>query len=257
MDPTLSITGFLVGVLVGMAGVGGASLITPVLIYLGVSPVKAIGTDMVYNAITKFFGSIQHLRQKTVRLKIVYYLSMGSIPGAMAAVLLVRWLDLNLTHTDFLLKKVLGVILLSTALLAIIKEIRSRKASQVYKWRGKSDKEKKLVTIFIGLVLGFVVGFTSIGSGTLFAMALYYLYTIPGKDIVGTDLVHAFLLTTTASLFYFFFGHVDYLLAFQLLIGSVPGVIIGSILATKFSSKALRYLVLAIIMTSGFMLLLE
>jgi uncharacterized membrane protein YfcA len=257
MDPSLSITGFLVGVLVGLAGVGGASLITPILIYLGISPVKAIGTDMVYNAITKFFGSIQHLRQRTVRLKIVYYLSMGSIPGAILAVFLVRWLDINFTQTDFLLKKVLGVILLGTALLAIIQEFRSRIGNQVYKWRGKSEREKRQVTVFIGVVLGFVVGFTSIGSGTLFALALYYLYTIPGKELVGTDLVHAFLLTTTASLFYFFFGHVDYLLVFQLLIGSVPGVIIGSILATKFSSKALRYLVLAIIMTSGFMLLLE
>jgi uncharacterized membrane protein YfcA len=257
MDPSLSITGFLVGVLVGLAGVGGASLITPILIYLGISPVKAIGTDMVYNAITKFFGSIQHLRQRTVRLKIVYYLCMGSIPGAILAVFIVRWLDLHFTQTDFLLKKVLGVILLSTALVAIIQEFRSRKKSQVYKWRGKSEQEKKLMTVLIGVVLGFVVGLTSIGSGTLFALALYYLYTIPGKDLVGTDLVHAFLLTTTASLFYFFFGHVDYLLVFQLLIGSVPGVILGSILATKFSSKALRYLVLAIIMTSGFMLLLE
>jgi uncharacterized membrane protein YfcA len=257
MDPSLSITGFLVGVLVGMAGVGGASLITPILIYSGISPVKAIGTDMVYNAITKFFGSIQHIRQKTVQLKIVYYLSMGSVPGAILAVLLVRWLDLNFTQTDFLLKKVLGVILLGTALLAIIQEVRSRKGSQVYKWREKSEQEKKAVTLLIGIVLGFVVGFTSIGSGTLFALALYYLYTIPGKELVGTDLVHAFLLTTTASIFYFFFGHVDYLLVIQLLIGSVPGVIIGSILSTKFSSKALRYLVLAIIMTSGFMLLLE
>jgi uncharacterized membrane protein YfcA len=257
MDPSLSITGFFVGILVGLAGVGGASLMTPILIYLGINPVKAIGTDMVYNAITKFFGSIQHLRQKTVRLTIVYYLSMGSIPSAILAVLFVQWLDLNFAQTDVMLKKILGVILLVTALLAIIQEIRSRKGSQVYRWREKSEQEKKVTTVFIGAILGFFVGFTSIGSGSLFALALYYLYTIPGKDLVGTDLLHAFLLTTAASLFYFFFGHVDYVLVFQLLIGSVPGVIIGSILAIKFSSKAIRYLVLAIIMTSGLMLLLE
>jgi uncharacterized membrane protein YfcA len=257
MDVTLSITGFIVGILVGMVGVGGASLMTPILIYLGISPVKAIGTDLVYNTVTKFFGSIQHLRQKTVRLQIVYYLSMGSIPGAISAVLLVRWLDINFTPTDFLLKKVLGVILLFTALLAIIQEVRSRNGCQVNKWREKSEQEKKCIVVVLGIVLGFVVGFTSIGSGTLFALALYYLYNIPGKDLVGTDIIHAFLLTGSASLFYIFFGHVDYLLVFQMLIGSIPGVILGSMLAPKFSSKALRYLVLTIIMTSGVMLLLD
>jgi uncharacterized membrane protein YfcA len=257
MDVSLSITGFIVGIFVGMVGVGGASLMTPILIYLGISPVKAIGTDLVYNAVTKFFGSIQHLRQKTVRLNIVYYLSMGSIPGAILAVLLVRWIDINVSQTDLLLKNVLGVILLSTALLAIIQEIRNKKGSRVYKWRNISEQKKKVVTVVLGIILGFVVGFTSIGSGTLFALALYYLYSIPGKDLVGTDIIHAFLLTGSASLFYFYFGHVDYLLLFQLLLGSIPGVILGSMLAPKFSSKFLRYLVLTIVMISGLMLLLD
>jgi uncharacterized membrane protein YfcA len=255
MDFTLPLIGLFVGILVGTTGVGGASILTPILIYVGVNPIAAIGTDFAYNSITKLFGALQHWRQGTVRLQIVFYLAIGSIPSAIAAVLLLKWIDATFNHTDLIVKKVLGLVLICVSLFSIWKEIRHNPDTSVNKWMKRNNQEKRGLTIVLGTLLGFVVGFTSIGSGSLFALALYHLYVLSGKEIVGTDIAHAFLLTTVAGLVHFGFGNVDFKIVFQLVSGSIPGVILGSLLSSKFPTKLLRCLVLFIILISGMMLL--
>jgi uncharacterized protein len=255
MDITLTVIGLMVGFLVGLTGVGGAALLTPILIMLGVSPTIAVGTDLVYNSITKVFGAFQHWRQKTVDLTIALYFAIGSVPSAVIAVNIIQWLEQIYGGTDVIIKKVLGVALILIPIVMIIKTIRSQREPKPNKWQLKSTREKRGITIAIGVVLGFIVGLTSVGSGSLFALALMYFYSLSGKQVVGTDIAHAFVLVTAAGLAHASFGTVDYPIVLQLLTGSIPGVFLGSILATKVPTTFLRYAISAIILISGIKLL--
>lgn len=254
MDLIIVLLGLFVGFLVGLTGVGGAALLTPVLILLHVNPIVAVGTDLAYNAVTKLFGTIQHMRQKTVNLKLVRYLASGSIPGAVISVVMLQKFDSFSQHQDEMIKRALGIMLVIIALVTIYRQFYSP-ANQTNQWQLRPDEDKKRLTIFIGFILGFVVGLTSVGSGSLFALALIYFYRMRGADVVGTDLAHAFLLVTVAGLMHAGFGNVDYGLTVHLLIGSIPGVLIGSSLALKVPTKPLRTMVASFILISGVLLL--
>ncbi|PEM85138.1 hypothetical protein CN558_22340 [Bacillus wiedmannii] len=247
--------GFLIGNLVGLTGVGGATLLTPFLIFIGINPHIAVGTDLVYNSITKLFGTIQHWRQKTIKYQLVVYLAIGSIPGAILAVLFlnfsVRMHDLQ----EQIIRHSLGYLLIVTALATLINTFFLNKDNYDRKINTKPIYVKRLLIIMIGVILGFIVGLTSIGSGSLFAIALMFFYRLKPTDLVGTVMAHAFILVTVAGLLNVGFRNVDYWLVANLLLGSVPGVLIGSSMVKKVPGKLLRTFITSIILISGIKLL--
>ncbi|WP_128894938.1 sulfite exporter TauE/SafE family protein [Longirhabdus pacifica] len=252
MGVGIAVLGLLVGFLVGITGVGGAALLTPALLIIGISPTIAVGTDLFYNAVTKFFGTVQHLRQKTIDFKIVFYLALGSIPGAVSAVLALQLFDTFFVHQEQIIRQALGVILIIVAASTIIRLFYSNKENNKNSNEHISNAyNKKIFSIITGFILGAVVGLTSVGSGSLFALLLIYFYRMSGVKVVGTDIAHAFLLVTVASVLHAGYGHVDYQLAANLLIGSIPGVLLGSTLATKVPSRPLRIVVSIFILLSG------
>lgn len=254
MSIGIIIMGLFVGFLVGLTGVGGAALLTPILILLGINPSIAVGTDLAYNSITKFFGSFQHWKQKTINLQLVKYLAIGSIPSAVLAVGALHVFDTFFNNQEEIIKHALGYVLILVALATLIKTFLKER----FEWnhfQRKPIENKKVLTITIGAGLGFLVGLTSIGSGSLFALAMLFLYKLKTSELVGTDIAHAFLLVTVAGSLHAGIGNVDYLLTVNLLVGSIPGVILGSNLSSKFPAKPLRAIVAVMILISGITLL--
>ncbi|MDP4103452.1 MAG: sulfite exporter TauE/SafE family protein [Bacillota bacterium] len=254
MSLGIIVMGFLVGSLVGLTGVGGAALLTPVLILLGIHPSIAVGTDLAYNSITKFFGSLQHWRQKTIHLKLVKYLAIGSIPSAILAVGVLHLFDSFFHNQELVIKHALGYVLILVAFATLAKTfLRNR-----FEWNQIQMKplyEKRGLTIAIGATVGFIVGLTSIGSGSLFALAMLYLYKMTPSELVGTDIAHAFLLVTSAGIIHAGIGNVNYMLVLNLLLGSIPGVVLGSTLSSKLPTKPLRALLAIMLLISGIKLL--
>lgn len=254
MSMGIIVMGFLIGFLVGLTGVGGAALLTPILILLGISPSIAVGTDLVYNSITKLFGSFQHWRQRTINLQLVKYLAIGSIPSAICAVGILHLFDSFFHNQEVVIKHALGYVLILVALTTLFKTFIKNKL-EWNPFQMKPIHEKRGLTIGIGAILGFIVGLTSIGSGSLFALAMIYLYRLRPSELVGTDIAHAFLLVTAAGIMHAGIGNVDYLLMFNLLMGSIPGVLLGSTLSSKLPAKPLRTIMAVMILISGFKLI--
>ncbi|MCU9614731.1 sulfite exporter TauE/SafE family protein [Caldibacillus lycopersici] len=248
------VLGLFVGFLVGLSGIGGAALLTPLLILLGINPTLAVGTDLAYNSITKLVGSLQHWKQKTINFTLVKYLAIGSIPSAIAAVLLLRLFDTFFQNQDAIIEHALGYVLILVAITTLYKTFKKN----TLEWNAIQEKpleQKKTLTIVIGAFVGFLVGLTSIGSGSLFAVAMLLFYKLKPSELVGTDIAHAFLLVTAAGFMHAGIGNIDYLLMINLLCGSIPGVIIGSSLSSKFSPKPLRTVVAILILISGIKLI--
>lgn len=246
------IIGFLVGGLVGMTGVGGASILTPFLIFFGIHPAMAVGTDFAYNTITKLFASIQHVRQKTVDFKLVKYLAIGSVPGAVAANFIFYYL-LSDYYNEKLIMLLLGCVLTIVSLTALIQLIFGNKMNSP--WQSKSIMEKRRMTVVAGVIIGAIVGTTSVGAGSLFALFILYFYNLKSSEMVGTDIVQAFILVFVTGLLMAGYGHIDYVLTGNLLIGSIPGTLIGSKLVNKVPSSFIRYLIILIILISGIKLI--
>jgi len=250
----LIVMGLFIGFLVGMTGVGGAALLTPILILLGINPSIVVGTDLIYNSVTKFFGSIQHWRQKSINFQLVKYLAIGSIPSAILAVIILRVFDSFFQNQEQIIEHALGYTLILVAIATLVKTFMKEKYNS-NRFQQKPLQEKRTMTICIGAVLGFMVGLTSIGSGSLFALAMLSLYKLRATELVGTDITHAFLLVSAAGFMHAGIGNVDYLLALNLLVGSIPGVIIGSTISSKLPAKPLRAILAFIILLSGFQLI--
>ncbi|MGM0875641.1 MAG: sulfite exporter TauE/SafE family protein [Bacillota bacterium] len=254
MSIEMIIMGLFVGFLIGLTGVGGAALLTPILIVAGINPSIAVGTDLVYNSITKLFGAVQHWKQKTINLKLVKYLAFGSIPSAAVAIGLLNYFNDSYLNQDQIIKNALGYVLILVALSIIVRVFFDKKL-RPNRFQLMPIEQKKGLTILIGVIFGFIVGLTSVGSGSLFAVALLYLYQLKASELVGTDIAHAFLLVTVAGSFYLGVGNIDYPLVMNLLTGSIPGVIIGSSLSAKVPTKPLRTIVAVLILISGIKLL--
>jgi len=254
MSVSILLMGVLVGFLVGLTGVGGASLLTPILVMIGINPSIAVGTDLLYNSVTKFFGTIQHWRQKTIDFRLVKYLAMGSIPGVIVSVTLLKLFESFYHNQETIIKHALGYVLILVAAATLFKVFFGNKIKE-NRWQLKSLEEKKGLTITTGAVLGFIVGLTSIGSGSLFAIAMLYLFRMSAPRLVGTDIAHAFFLATTAGLLHASMGNVNYGLALNLLAGSVPGVLIGSMLSAKAPTNALRTVIASLVLISGLKLI--
>ncbi|MGJ7912977.1 sulfite exporter TauE/SafE family protein [Neobacillus sp. LXY-1] len=254
MSLGIALMGLLVGFLVGLTGVGGAALLTPVLIMVGIQPSIAVGTDLVYNSITKLFGVIQHWRQKTINFTLMKYLAIGSVPSAVVAIGMLQVFESTFHNSEHIIKIALGYVLLLVAAAILIKTFFDKKI-RPNRWQVRPIEEKRGLTIFIGALFGFIVGLTSIGSGSLFALAMLYLYRLKGSELVGTDIAHAFLLVTVSGLLHMNAGSVNYMLVGNLLIGSIPGVLIGSTLSSKVPTKPLRTIISTVIIFSAIKLI--
>ena len=245
--------GLVVGFLIGLTGLGGGVLLLPLLIFwLRVPAIIAVGSDAAFNFLTKIPSSVVHLRKGTVRRKVVIALACGSLPGS---ILGVRYLQ-HLRHlhgngvNDFI-KTAVGILLiLVSTLLLLQRKIEGQVAN-----RPPTAKSFAGMMV-IGLVAGFLVGMTSVGSGSIIMMLLLLFYSYPPKVMVGTDIVHAVLLTGCTSVMHFHFGNVNPSLVGYLLIGSIPGGLIGSQLSTRVPVMWLRRILCVILLATGARMLL-
>ena len=225
IDPALIVFGFGIGLLVGMTGMGGASLMTPLLILVfGIQPVTAIGTDIFYAAVTKTVGGWKHLKLGTVHKGLAFWLAVGSVPSAIAGVWVIELLQQKYgDDLDAIVLGMLGGALLVVGIATLLRSlflagvIQERSAMHLY-------RRHIIAAVVTGIVTGFVIGLTSAGSGTLIAIALIAIFRLTPQRVVGTDVFHAAVLLWAAGLAHWLGGNVDFLLAGTILVGSVPGV---------------------------------
>jgi len=242
MDPIIVIFGFGIGLLIGMTGMGGGSLMTPLLILaFGVQPVTAVGTDIFYGAITKTAGAWRHLKHHTVHRGIALWLAVGSVPMAIAGVWLIEILQHRYGEDD-VNKVVLGMVASALLVVGVATLIRALFLRDVIPERSAMHLYRRhiVAAIITGAVTGFVIGLTSAGSGTLIALVLIAVFRLTPQRVVGTDVFHAAILLWAAGLAHWVGGNVDLGLAANILVGSIPGVLIGSQLAVKVPTGFLR-----------------
>jgi uncharacterized protein len=253
MDPAIILFGLGIGVLVGMTGMGGGSLMTPLLIFIfGISPTTAIGTDIFYSAITKTVGAWRHFRMKTVNLGLVRWLATGSVPGALLGVWVISILKDNLGEDQ--LNSVVYALLGGTLLMVgIITLARALILRDLVEERDEFaiERRHKIAAVTIGATTGFVIGITSAGSGTVIAILLIAVYRLTPRRVVGTDIFQAAILLWAAGLAHWVGGSVDLGLAGNILIGSVPGVVIGSALSGWAPQAFLRTALGLVLIGSG------
>jgi uncharacterized membrane protein YfcA len=242
MDLAQVISGFAVGAIVGITGVGGGSLMTPLLVLLfGVAPATAVGTDLLYAAITKSGGTAVHARRGNVDWRITGLLAAGSLPAAALTLFLVsRFAPGGLGGAAHVIKFSLGVALLLTAV-ALVFRRRLQAWAQARDVDALPAYRRNRLTVITGIVLGTLVSLSSVGAGALGVTALFFLYPkLPAIRIVGSDLAHAVPLTLVAGLGHWWLGSVDWTLLASLLTGSLPGIFVGSHFANRIPERVLR-----------------
>jgi len=242
------LTGFVVGVLIGMTGVGGGVLLLPVLIFgLRVPPIVAVGSDALFNFFTKIPASLLHLKRGTVRRKVVIALALGSVPGSIGGVNLLMYIrHVYGDGVNHFIKSAVGVLLIIIpTLLLLQRRIEERIANRPPTTKGFAGM------VIIGAVAGLLVGMTSVGSGSIIMMLLLLFYSFPPKVNVGTDIVHAVVMTGVTGFLHFRFGNVDPRLVVSLLIGSIPGGLLGSHLSTRVPMLWLRRILCALLLITG------
>jgi len=250
------IAGFVVGWLVGLTGVGGGSLMTPILMMLfSIKPAVAVGTDLLYASITKSVGILAHGKLGNIDWKIVSRLGFGSIPASIVTIFLLNHMDMDSTEAISTIKFWLGVALVVTSFAVILR-------NQITKWLAGATlvpaKYVDISTVILGIVLGSLVTLTSVGAGALGVTALIALY--PHKKIttiVGTDIAHAVPLTLVAGIGHATLGTIDYGLLGTLLLGSIPGIYLGSHMSSKVAEHWIRIALAAILIYVGIKLILH
>jgi uncharacterized protein len=236
-----TLSGFVVGFIVGLTGVGGGSLMTPLLVMVfGVSPVNAVGTDLLYASLTKTAGAWVHALRKNVDWVLVGRMASGSIPAALLTTAILYWIGPAHGRANALVTWSLGVALILTALSLILRQ-------RIHAWSIRSGqdawrtKHEVALTVGVGVVLGVLVTISSVGAGALGVAALFWLRpNMPGTRIVGSDIAHAVPLTGVAGLGHIFLGTVDFKLLLALLIGSLPGIYLGSRICARIPERFLR-----------------
>lgn len=254
MDGLYTVSGFLVGLIVGLTGVGGGSLMTPLLVLLfGVSPATAVGTDLLYASLTKSLGGWVHSRRGSVDWQVVKLLSLGSLPAAITTVLLLKYLALDEKTLRGIVTSVLSVALLATATVLLLKDkiqkLARREDGTIYELH---HRYLPAATVLMGIVVGALVTVSSIGAGVLGTVALLFLYPrMAAVKVVGTDIAHAVPLTALAGMGHFALGTVNLVLLGSLLLGSLPGIYIGSHLSAKVPEKVLRPILAVMLLIIG------
>ncbi len=254
-DPRLVAAGFITGLLVGMTGMGGGSLMTPILIFFfNFNPATAIGTDIMHGAVFKSFGAVRHRRLGTVKARLAGWMLIGSAPASLVGVWLATYLtDRYGDSVDSVQGRVLGFTLLFGSAAFVAKALLHR-GSPVGSL-GPLTPRDRIVAVSIGVVGGFIVGLTSVGSGTLFALALLLAYPLAAKFVVGTDIAHAAALLFVAGLGHLVAGNVDLTAMSWLLVGSIPGVLVGSQISVGLPERVLRLTLAGLLALSGLKLL--
>jgi uncharacterized membrane protein YfcA len=233
-------SGLVVGTAVGLTGVGGGSLMTPILILIfGIPPIAAVGTDLLYAAATKSVGSLVHGAHSTIEWKVVGRLALGSVPAAIITLLVLHMLGIETSRANKLVSEVLAVALFFTAATLLFrKQLFSLYASKV----GTLNQSRTLgYTVLTGAILGVLVASTSVGAGALGVTALILLYPeLPTVRLVGSDIAHAVPLTLVAGAGHWLLGNINFVLLGTLLLGSIPGILMGSLLAPRVPDVLLR-----------------
>lgn len=252
MNPIYPFAGFLVGAIVGLTGVGGGSLMTPLLMLLfGINPSVAVGTDLLYAAVTKSGGTLVHGLRGTVDWRITRALVSGSIPASALTLVTVHlWLPGGLGGAGHLISVALGVALLLTSISLIF-----RRKIQAFAQRHAAEPNPRrtyLLTVLTGAILGVLVSISSVGAGALGVTVLFFLYPhLPAHRIVGSDIAHAVPLTLVAGIGHWFLGSIDWFLLGSLLLGSLPGIWIGSHVSARVPESVLRPILAAVLVLVG------
>ncbi|CAK9888431.1 MULTISPECIES: sulfite exporter TauE/SafE family protein [Pseudomonas] len=251
-----TLAGLVVGFIVGMTGVGGGSLMTPILLWFGINPATAVGTDLLYAAITKASGVWVHGKNKNIDWKITGWLTLGSVPAAALTLWFLASLDTDTQAANAIIKQGLAVVLVLTALAILFKSklqaFASKHAGDRYHLSGTS---LNLLTVVTGVVLGVMVSLTSIGAGALGTVALFLLYPyLVTRRLVGTEIAHAVPLTLVAGLGHASMGNMDWSLLGYLLLGSLPGIYMGSHLTGRISDNVLRPCLAGMLLMIGYKL---
>jgi uncharacterized membrane protein YfcA len=239
-NPFYSLAGFLVGALVGLTGVGGGSLMTPLLVLLfGFHPATAVGTDLLYASVTKSVGTAVHGSRKTVNWHIVGGLALGSVPSSLITLFVMSRIGIMGPRYALILNLLLGSVLFLTAFAVFFRPWILRWAEPTF--RGLPEARISHWTVVLGAILGVLVSVTSVGAGALGTTALLILYPkLPVSRIAGSDIAHAVPLTLIAGIGHWLIGSVDFILMGALLVGSIPGIIAGSLLSSRSSDTLLR-----------------
>jgi uncharacterized membrane protein YfcA len=255
VDWKLSVAGLLIGLLVGMTGMGGGSLMTPMLVLVfGFKPTVAIGTDILHGAIFKSFGALRHRQLGHVHARLTVWMLLGSAPASLAGVGLSTWLKHRYGDGfEDVAQEILGVALVVGGIAFLVKAyLHSQGDDRPF----LLTRRDRVIAVLLGLSGGFIVGLTSVGSGTFFGLVMLIAYPLTAAKIVGTDIFHAALLLWVAGAGHLVAGNVDLGATGWLLVGSVPGVLIGSQMTVKLPDRALR-VALALTLTLAGIKLLE
>jgi uncharacterized membrane protein YfcA len=256
MDPLIVLFGFGVGMLVATTGMGGGSLMTPLLILVfAVKPVVAIGTDLIYGAVTKTVGGWRHFRMGTVHMGTSLWLAAGSIPGAILGVLALDGLRGAYGGKSFdnLVLILVAAALIVTATAVLVRALLMRRVAE--RERVALSRRDRRVAVVTGLVIGFVLSVTSAGSGSLIAVVLILWFQMKPRQVVGTDVFHAAILLWVAGLAHLFDGNVNLGLAGNILLGSLPGVWLGTHYSARLPDDALRPALGIVLLASGLALI--
>lgn len=247
------IAGLVVGFIVGMTGVGGGSLMTPILLWFGVSPANAVGTDLLYAAITKAGGIHVHHKKRNIDWRITGELALGSLPAAALTLWFLHALSPDIDTLNTIIKTTLGYALILTAVAILFKRKIFNYSRKNNSWITRMSRNQQFIaTVVTGVILGVIVTITSIGAGALGTVALFLLYPLlPTVRLVGTEIAHAVPLTLVAGMGHAGLGNVDWPLLANLLIGSLPGIYMGSHLANRVADHYLRPALAVMLMFVG------
>eukprot|EP01037_Dinobryon_pediforme_P013907 gene13907-14023_t len=256
INPLYPLSGLFVGLIVGLTGVGGGSLMTPILVLLfGVHPATAVGTDLLYAAVTKSGGTIVHGLGKTIAWRVTGLLAAGSVPTTLGTIFVLQHLGLQSARTSSTISFMLGIALLLTSLTLLFR--KQILAFAAHHYNEPSEWLTALLTVLTGAILGVLVSISSVGAGALGVTALLILYPkLPLVRIVGSDIAHAVPLTLIAGLGHWWIGSVDWMMLVSLLIGSLPGIVIGSKLAPKLPEGVLRPILAIVLIIVGLRLVI-
>lgn len=243
-DPLLVVAfGLGVGLLVGMTGIGGGALMTPLLVlFIGTPPVTAVGTDLAYGAITKTVGAIKHWRQGTIDFALSTWMAIGSVPASISGVYVMGVLERHLggkAFELFMLYALAGAIAF-TGVMTLVRAIFLKQLIARERHTVEMHTRQKIGAVLLGVSVGFVLGITSAGSGSLIALGLILMFRLTPHRVVGTDIFHAGVVLWAAAIAHVAAGNVDYALAGTILIGSVPGVWLGSHVSVRLPAGTLR-----------------
>ncbi len=275
MDYRISLVGLLIGFLVGLTGMGGGSLLAPIMIlFFRIPPVWAVGTDIAYSTVTKALGSVIHIRQKNVNFKVALWLACGSVPATLLSVGLVQYIRKHYgAVVNGVILHALGFTLVLVAVMLVLKpfimryfnqrrlekqkqEALSGEISSTERSKNWEKRYRPIVTAMVGAVVGFLVGLTSVGSGTLIIVSIAFLFPrLTSKELVGTDIFQAFMLLASGAIAYIVAGTINWPIVGMLLIGSLPGVYLGSKSSKFIPERYMRPVLATVLAVSGLKLI--